>query len=178
MPVQDVLTIFAVCALVANVASVVLLVHRFVALPGIGAVAAAVSRRNGEIAGLVALGATLGSLYLSEVADLVPCRFCWFQRIAMYPLAVLLIVAVWTRDRGIRRYVYPIAAMGLAVSVWHYLVQVFPSLEDATACNILNPCTVKYAWKFGFVSIPYMAGSMFIFVLVALSSRARASRIG
>ena len=64
------------------------------------------------IAFLVAATATAGSLYFSEVADFVPCQLCWFQRIAMYPLAVILLVAAIRRDRGVRWYVGPLAAIG------------------------------------------------------------------
>ena len=62
------------------------------------------------IAFLVAAVATAGSLYFSEVANYIPCRLCWFQRIAMYPLAVILLVAAIRRDRGVRWYVVPLAA--------------------------------------------------------------------
>ncbi len=178
MELRDVLTAFAVCALVANVASVLLLAGRLVPRIGSFAVLRWGRRRGGEFAAFVAVFATLGSLYLSEVGDLIPCRYCWFQRVCMYPLALLLVVALITKDRGVRRYAVPLAAIGLAFATWHYLLQLFPSLEDATACNLLNPCTVRYAWKFGFVSIPYMAGSAFVLVLVLLSGRARGSRIG
>ena len=62
------------------------------------------------IAATVALTATLGSLYFSEVAHYVPCRLCWFQRIAMYPLAVVLVIAAVRRDRAVRWYAGPLAA--------------------------------------------------------------------
>ena len=64
------------------------------------------------LAFLVAATATAGSLYFSEVADYVPCQLCWFQRIAMYPLAVVLLVAAIRRDRSVRWYVGPLAAIG------------------------------------------------------------------
>lgn len=172
------LTLFAAGAVVANAATVLLLVSR---LSGIGATsrpAGWVRSHNGELAALVTVTATFGSLYLSEVAHLIPCRYCWFQRVAMYPLALVLVVALIFRDRSVRRYAVPLAAVGLALSTWHYLLQNFPSLEDASSCNILNPCTVKYAWKFGFVSIPYMAGSVSLLTLVLLWGRSRRSRIG
>jgi hypothetical protein len=62
------------------------------------------------LAWLVAVGATVGSLYFSEVANFNPCRFCWFQRIAMYPLAVILLVGALRKDPGVRWYAVPIAA--------------------------------------------------------------------
>lgn len=169
---------FAMCAVAANAASAVLIAGRIMTPIGGSAVVRWSRARGGELAAGVALIATLGSLYLSEVGHLVPCRYCWFQRVCMYPLALILVIAVFTRDRRVRRYAAPLAAVGLTISTWHYLIQVFPSLEDANSCNLLNPCTVRYSWKFGFVSIPYMAGSAFVLVLVLLWGRSRASRIG
>ncbi len=64
----------------------------------------------------VALTATVGSLYFSEVAGLEPCTLCWYQRIAMYPLAVILGVAAWRGDWGVRRYAAPLAAIGAVVA--------------------------------------------------------------
>ena len=172
------LRLFAVAALACNVAS-------------LGLVAAAVLRRGRGsdargaavvgaravvgVAALLAVGATLGSLYLSEIAHLEPCRWCWFQRIAMYPLALVLVVGWLRRDRGVHLYGLPMCLAGAAMSTWHYLLQHFPDLEGATTCSITSPCTVRYAWEFGFVSIPYMAGSVFVLVGVLLNlSRHRA----
>ncbi|HEX6475125.1 MAG TPA: disulfide bond formation protein B, partial [Candidatus Limnocylindria bacterium] len=64
----------------------------------------------------VAFTATAGSLFFSEVAHLVPCTLCWYQRIAMYPLALILGIAAWRGDWGIRRYAAPLAAIGAIVA--------------------------------------------------------------
>lgn len=69
------------------------------------------------LAWLVALTSMLGSLYYSEVANFIPCKLCWYERIAMYPLAVVLVVATLKRDWAIRRYVLPIMAIGAAISL-------------------------------------------------------------
>ena len=102
------------------------------------------------------------------MAHLEPCRWCWFQRIAMYPLALVLIVGLLFRDRTVYRYGLPMCVAGAAMSTWHYLLQHFPDLEGATTCSITSPCAVRYAWEFGFVSIPYMAGSVFVLVAALL----------
>ena len=91
---------------------------------------AAVTPAALTLAAGVAVVATLGSLYYSEVADFPPCRLCWFQRIGMYPLAVILPVAAWRRDRQVRWYALPLAVGGGAVSIYHVLVERFPSLES------------------------------------------------
>ena len=82
----------------------------------------------------VALTATAGSLYFSEVAGLEPCTLCWYQRIAMYPLALILGVAAWRGDWGVRRYAAPLAAIGAVVATYHVALQRLPGLPS-TGCS-------------------------------------------
>lgn len=110
--------------------------------------------------GAVALVATLGSLFLSEVVGFTPCVLCWYQRIAMYPLAVILGIAALRSDIGVRRYVVPLLGVGAALSTYHYLMQHFPELS-ASSCSASAPCTAAWVWEFGFVSIPFMALACF-----------------
>lgn len=112
----------------------------------------------------VAATSMLGSLYYSEVVGFVPCEFCWFQRIAMYPLAILTLIAAITRDRGAARYIVPLATIGLMLSIYHYQLQLFPG--QATVCSPEAPCTTRYVNQFGFVSIPFMAGCGFVSILL------------
>lgn len=112
---------------------------------------------------VVALTCMLGSLYLSEVAHFPPCELCWYQRIAMYPLAFLMGVAVLRRDQKVGLYTLPIAAVGICISIYHYLVERFP--DDVTfSCNTEVPCSTVWVWKFHFLSIPAMAGVGFLLV--------------
>jgi disulfide bond formation protein DsbB len=128
------------------------------------------SEQGLALSALVAGVATAGSLYLSEGAHLVPCRLCWFQRTMMYPLAVLLLIAAFRRDWSIRPYAITLSLIGLALSTWHYLVEWFPSLEDTGgACDPTNPCSaLPVPRRFGYISIPFMAGSAFLFVASVL----------
>jgi disulfide bond formation protein DsbB len=123
---------------------------------------------------LVALTAMIGSLVYSEYFHFEPCRLCWFQRIAMYPLAAVLFVGAVRRDRTVRLYGLPLSVIGLGISIWHYLIQTFPSLEAGSACDPANPCSAKYVNMFGFVSIPFMAGAGFLLITVLLASFAGA----
>ncbi len=165
--------------------------NRFVALLALFALAAAVVltvppvRRRLAAAGfadvapwlawLVAAVATAGSLTYSEVYGFEPCRLCWYQRIAMYPLVVVLAVGAIRRDPGLRSYVLPLSVAGGTISVYHYLIQTFP-VADAGACSAGVPCTAKYVNEFGFVSIPFMAFAGFLFISVALIAFRRTSR--
>jgi disulfide bond formation protein DsbB len=157
--------LFATLAVLAAIAAVVLHAVRWLPLPEARrGLAGLLDGQEVQLAFVVALVATLGSLYLSEVAHFVPCRLCWYQRIAMYPLPVLLGIAWWKRDAGIRRYVVPLALIGLLISTYHILVERFPSLEDSGVCEVSNPCTIRWVERFGFVTIPTMALAAFALI--------------
>lgn len=117
---------------------------------------------------LVATTSTLGSLYYSEVANFLPCKLCWYQRIAMYPLTVILGIAAFKRDGAVRKYVLPLASIGAVISAYHYLLERFPSLEGAVSCDPTNPCTLVWVWEFHFISIPFMALSGFAAITAVL----------
>lgn len=127
---------------------------------------------TGPVALAVAAGvtvvSTLGSLYYSEVAEFPPCRLCWFQRIGMYPLAVILPLAAWRRDRQVRWYALPLAIGGGAVSIYHVLVERFPSLESGS-CDLANPCSIVWVERFGYLTIPAMALSGFALTALLLA---------
>jgi disulfide bond formation protein DsbB len=115
----------------------------------------------------VAAIATLGSLYLSEVAHLTPCKLCWFQRIFMYPLVIVLGVAAWRRDTSARLTTFLLSWIGAAIAVYHYGIQRYPSLGGGS-CDASAPCSAAYIWQWDFVSIPYMAASAFGLILVLM----------
>jgi disulfide bond formation protein DsbB len=119
-------------------------------------------------AAAVAIVSTLGSLYYSEVANFPPCRLCWFQRIGMYPLAVILPLAAWRRDWSVRWYALPLAVGGGLVSVYHVLIERYPSLESGS-CDPTNPCSIIWVERLGYLTIPTMALSGFALIAVLLS---------
>jgi disulfide bond formation protein DsbB len=121
------------------------------------------------MAAVVALVSTLGSLYLSEVANYLPCRLCWFQRVAMYPLVVVLGVGAIRRDVGARLTGAILAGIGACVSIWHLAVEQWPNLESSS-CDPNNPCSFKWVDQWGYLTIPGMALSGFALILVLLAA--------
>ncbi len=121
-----------------------------------------------SMAFLVALLATLGSLYFSEVAHFDPCRLCWYQRIAMYPLVVILGIAAVRRDTGIRVYGMALAAIGAALATYHVALEWIPAL-DTGACGLGPSCSVIWFRVFGFVSLPTLALIAFLSILSLLA---------
>ena len=119
---------------------------------------------------LVAGASTAGSLVYSEVYGLEPCRLCWYQRIAMYPLALTGAVAALKADfAALRRYVVPPAAIGALIAAYHYFIQLYPT-ADTGACSAGVPCSAKYVDEFGFVSIPFMALAGFVLIVALVAS--------
>jgi disulfide bond formation protein DsbB len=112
--------------------------------------------------------AMLGSLYFSEIARFEPCRLCWFQRIAMYPLVLLLGIAAVRGDVGVRRYAIPLAAVGAVISACHVAVEWLPWL-DAGVCPATTPCSIVWFRELGFVSLPYLALSAFLLIVALLA---------
>lgn len=121
-----------------------------------------------RLAWLVAAVAMAGSLYLSEVRHFPPCTLCWYQRIAMYPLVVVLGVAVLRRDLGGRWYALPLALVGAAISAYHYQLERFPDQEQM-ACATAVPCTTIWFEQLGYITIPMMALSAFALIAVILT---------
>lgn len=115
----------------------------------------------------IALVATLGSLYYSEVQDFTPCLYCWYQRIAMYPMALILGIAAFRRDAAIKVYLIPLAAIGALVSAYHYYIERFPAAGGS--CNPLVPCNTPWFEQWGFVTLAFMALTGFLAIVALLS---------
>ena len=106
---------------------------------------------------LLVAGATLGSLFFSEVMELPPCSLCWAQRIFMFPLAMILLLGLFPFDPNIVRYARPLAACGGAVALYHLLLQVGLIPESAAPCRQGVSCSEAEVEIFGFVSIPMLS---------------------
>lgn len=120
----------------------------------------------------VACVATFGSLYYSLVADLTPCVLCWYQRILMYPLVVILGVSWWRRDAGVWLLAAPFVLLGAGVATFHFLVERYPSLGESLECSIDAPCSVPWFTEAGFVTLAYMSLAAFgaVAALLALDA--------
>jgi disulfide bond formation protein DsbB len=123
---------------------------------------------------LVSSVATGGSLFFSEIAGFIPCELCWYQRICMYPLTIVTLLAALANDRGVARYLLPLPLVGAGVSIYHLLVE-NGVVEQAKACLLSAPggCATKWINEFGYVTIPTLALTAFVlcagFLLLAAS---------
>lgn len=114
----------------------------------------------------ISLIATAGSLFFSEVMKYIPCNLCWYQRILMYPLVILLGVASARKDYSISLYALILSVIGGLISLYHYLIQKVPALHElGNACGIV-PCNTDYINWFGFITIPFLA--LIAFTLISV----------
>lgn len=120
---------------------------------------------------LIALIATLLSLYSSEIAKMPVCTLCWWQRIFMFPLAIQLGIAFFRNDSSIKFYTLPIAILGALFALFHYLLQTIPSLILLAPCRA-DPCGVHCEtidWQlFGFITLPLLSLLAFLAITFLL----------
>ena len=118
---------------------------------------------------LIAAASTLGALFLSDVMQLAPCSLCWYQRIFMFSLAVILAVGLFPFDRGVVRYGLPLAALGWLFAVFHQLLIAGVIPQSLEPCTQGVPCSeITIEW-FGFVTIPTLSVLAFSAILALLA---------
>jgi disulfide bond formation protein DsbB len=166
--VEAVENLTATLALIAAAGAILLLAARVLgaAVPIGQSVGRAVIAVRAELTFAVAGVAMAGSLYFSESAGFVPCRLCWFQRIAMYPIAVVALIALMRRDRAARWYIVPMAAIGAAISAYHVMIEQ-GWVNDSESCAAFGPsCADVWFESFGFVTLAMMALAGFVSIIV------------
>jgi disulfide bond formation protein DsbB len=126
---------------------------------------------------LVAATSTLGALFFSEIMGIPPCVLCWYQRIAMFPLVVLLPLGLFPFDPRVVRYAWPLAAVGWLVALYHVLVAAGVIPESMQPCTQGVPCAEDAVRWLGFVTIPLLSFAAFtIMNLLLLAARTRSVR--
>lgn len=111
--------------------------------------------------------ATVGSLFFSEVMEFTPCKLCWYQRIAMYPIAVIFLLGFWKSDKSALIYSLPLTIIGLLIAIYHNLLtwEIIP--ETASPCVEGVPCSHVWINYLGFITIPFLSMTAFTLLLGA-----------
>ena len=132
----------------------------------VGELAAAHGRVSALLVAAIAMG---GSLWFSEVGGFPPCVLCWYQRIAMYPLVVVLGIRALRPggSRDLRLASLVLVGLGLLVNAWHVAIETFPSL-DSGACDATVPCTIRWVEGLGVFTVPRLATVAFGLVALAV----------
>ncbi len=115
---------------------------------------------------VIALTATAGSLYFSQIRGYVPCTLCWVQRIFMYPLVIIVGIALVQKNVRIAATTLAMSVIGGAISLYHYGLQKLDFLSDSAPSCGQVPCTGQYINYLGFITIPFLALTAFILISV------------
>lgn len=120
------------------------------------------------IAWFIAFASMVGSLFFSEVMQLPPCVLCWYQRIAMYPLVLIIGMGIVLRDARMKIYALPICLIGLAISIYHNLLYYGVIPETIAPCTEGVPCNAAQIELLGFITIPLMGLAAFAALAICL----------
>ena len=133
------------------------------------------------LAWLISLSAMLGSLYFSDIRMLEPCHLCWYQRIVIYPLDLLLGIACWRGQGVIIPYAIPFPMMAFGIALYQVIIQANPSLEVVSACGAGPSCVEKLDIGLGPITIPMLSlasqAMMIILLVYAYVAWKRSSRV-
>ncbi len=114
----------------------------------------------------ISLSATLGSLFFSELEGLAPCLLCWYQRILMYPIVIIAIIAQFTKDYAASKYILALSIPGFFLAMYHYIIQKSNVLQDSGFCSPDNPCSVVDFEVLGFITIPLLSALAFLAIAI------------
>lgn len=169
---QDIVIILSVLGVVGQVLVVLGIVVGVLALVGVRGPLDAIRNLlwGYELWGafVVAAVATGGSLFYSQVASFIPCEFCWFQRMMMYPLSILTLLIAARGDNRAARYLIPLPVVGAGTSIYHILIE-RDVIHEPRACSILVPGGCGTNWianhSFGYLTIPELTLTAFLLII-------------
>ncbi len=117
---------------------------------------------------ILAIVATGGSLFFSEVMELPPCVLCWYQRIAMYPLVVIIAAGIVLGDAKWKWYALPLSLVGFGIAVYHNLLYYHIIPESLAPCMEGISCTSRQIEWLGFITIPLLSLTAFLLMTIGL----------
>lgn len=142
------------------------IIHRFKKTKLFPVMAKFIAPRAYYFAFAVGLTAMLGSLFYSEVLKFQPCILCWYQRILMYPIPLMMYLAIVRNERVIHPYVILLSVLGAIIAIYHYFIQLYPS--HSLPCTTVGgiSCIKGYTFHYGYISIPLMAFTAFVLIII------------
>jgi disulfide bond formation protein DsbB len=117
---------------------------------------------------LVSSVSAMGSLFFSYVMEFAPCVLCWYQRIFLFPLVIILAVGLFPIDKSVVKYALPLAIAGWLTAAYHNLLYVGIVPESIQPCSQGVSCTEEYIDLFGFLSIPMLSLLSFSTIIALL----------
>lgn len=161
--VQVINLVLSSLTVLAQIASIVLIVALLAKHKGITSLAARYALLGSFIVALIATG---GSLFYSEIAGYEPCKLCWFQRIFMYPQVILLGLALAKKISDALIVAGTLSAIGGIIAGYHYLLQLGVIKGSCGVVGYSVACSQRFVMNFGYITIPLMAFSAFLLIFL------------
>lgn len=117
---------------------------------------------------LLATIATMGSLFFSQVMEFAPCVLCWYQRIFLFPLVIILATGLFSFEKSVVKYALPLAMAGWLTALYHNLLYTGIIPESIQPCTQGVSCTEEYLDLFGFLTIPMLSLLSFLAIIALL----------
>lgn len=118
---------------------------------------------------LVVSLSTLGSLFFSNIMDFAPCVLCWYQRVCLFPLVLVIAIGLFPFDRSVVKYALPLSIAGWLTAIYHNLLYVGIIPESMQPCSLGVSCTEEYIDLFGFLTIPMLSLISFSIIVAILA---------
>lgn len=112
--------------------------------------------------------ATAGSLFFSEVLLYPPCLLCWYQRICMYPLVVIILSGLFPLNKSVIRFALPLSVIGVLIAAYHNLLYYHILPESIAPCRTGVSCTTVQLQWLGFITIPLLSLTAFTIITTLL----------
>ena len=116
----------------------------------------------------IAFAGIIGSLTFSELLGYPPCVLCWWQRICLYPLAIISLVGILRKDGHTLYYLYPLAGIGALIALYHNLLTWGVVSEALAPCTAGVSCITQPFALFGFITIPFLSLVAFCVIIVSI----------
>lgn len=114
---------------------------------------------------MISLASIFGSLFFSEVMKFPPCNLCWYQRIFIYPVALIILTGLFWGSKDTNKILTPFISIGLIFAIYHNLVY-YKVIQVIVPCTESAPCTTQQLNYLGFITIPLLSLSAFITLLI------------
>jgi len=125
---------------------------------------------------VLAVFGTLGTLYVSDILNIEPCSLCWYQRICLYPLAIIAGRAAWLGFHGIAAYLMPQTWIGLGLALYHVAIQGSPTWQPISLSPAGPNCAIKVSLGLGFFTLPILSVIVFSIINALLLAIWRISK--
>ncbi len=125
-------------------------------------IAAWTAKHSGTILRVIFAGAVIGSLIYSNYFNYAPCLLCWYERICIYPVAILLFTENIRKSALLQCQVLLLSTAGFIIALFHNYITIFPDTAVDVCGTSGVSCLTRYVYQFGFVSIPLMSAIVLV----------------